>query len=264
MKPATQKRIVRALRDRIEGVLGKIAGDERAAKREISSLFGSPHLFTNKRPTDVAMHRGFRAGVALGLWSEMEKDLKDKPEPTKDELESFIKQIKSADLDFMLRSFLRRMMRKLPPFPPGKKRKFDSQQQKEIVSEVRRLTNVTGSRKKVYADVAKKRGVHWRTIQNLCLQGKGKDNLEAQTYEATRHFRKNAWLGRMVDPLRGRPGALASRKSRHKRHSSRSVPQAQTGSPRRAQVAGEASNRCSADFQAIFKAFSASHRSPIC
>ena len=134
-----------------------------------------PQLFTNKRPNDVVMGRGFRAGVALSLWPEVEKALKERPEPTKHELERFLTQMNGADLAFVLRSSLRRMMRKLPPFPHGKQPKFDFQQQKEIVSEVRRLTSVTGSRKKAYTEVAKKRGVHWRTIQNLFLRGKGKD-----------------------------------------------------------------------------------------
>jgi len=176
MKLATQEKIVRALRERIERVLGKIAGDEPTAQREISKFFRSPELFNDKEPNAKVMRRGFKAGLALGLWSEVRKNLKEKPEPTKQELEKFLSELKGADLEFMLRTSLSRMLRKLPPNPPGKQPKFKSQQRKEILAEVRRLTTVTSSRKEAYREVAKKRGVHWRTIQNLLLKREHKDN----------------------------------------------------------------------------------------
>ena len=119
MKLATQEKVVRALRERIERVLGKIAADEPTAQREVSEFFRSPELFNDKEPNANVMRRGFKAGLALGLWSEVRKNLKEKPEPTKQELEKFISELKGADLEFMLRTSLSRMIRKLPPNPPG-------------------------------------------------------------------------------------------------------------------------------------------------
>jgi hypothetical protein len=176
MKPATQEKIARALKERIERVLEKIAGDEPTARREVSEFFRNPELFSEKEPDDKFMRCGFKAGLALGLWSEVRKNLKEKPEPTKQELEKFLSELEGVDLEFMLRTSLSRMIRKLPPNPPGKQPKFKSQQRKEILAEVDRLSTVKGSRKEAYSEVAKKRGVHWRTIQNLLLKREHKDN----------------------------------------------------------------------------------------
>jgi hypothetical protein len=176
MKPATQRRIIRALRQRIERVVGKIAADEQAARNDISALLKDKQLSKSAPPKDADMQRGFRAGLALGLWPEVAKTLKTRPEPTKQELEKFLNELQAADLEFVIRSSLGRMMRKLPPFPPGKQHKFNSQKRKEIIAEVQRLTIGTGSRKKAYGEVAKKHGAHWRTIQNLCLKAKRKED----------------------------------------------------------------------------------------
>ena len=176
MKLATQEKIVRALRERIERVLGKIAGDEPTALREASEFFRDPELFNDKEPNADVIPRGFKAGLALGLWWELRKNLKEKPEPTKQELEKFLSEVECVDVEFMLRTSLSGMIRKLPPHPPGKQPKFKSQQRKEILAEVHRLTTGTRSRKEAYKEVAKKRGVHWRTIQNLLLKREHKDN----------------------------------------------------------------------------------------
>ena len=172
MKSETRKKILLALRKRVQQLLGEIAADEHAARRELSSVLSSPEL-NRKTLSGAIVDRAFRAGTALALWSEAEKDLKRRPEPKKEELEKFLSEIKSAGVDFALRSSLKKIIRKLPPFPPGKPPKFRAQQQLEILSEVRRLST-TRSRKEAYVEVAKKHHVHWRTIQNLYLRDKVK------------------------------------------------------------------------------------------
>ncbi len=165
MKPATQRKIARALKKRIEEILGSLPADERAAKREISAALGM------RGSLQANLQRAFRAGVSLGLWNEVERHLKKKPEPTPQEVEKFLREIEQVEVDSMLRSLLGSMLRKLPPFPPGKSPSLTPQQQKKAVAEVHRLTSSGRlTRRAAYEKVAKAYGVHWRTIQNLWMK----------------------------------------------------------------------------------------------
>ncbi len=101
----------------------------------------------------------------------MENALKRRPELTHQELGNFLKEMKTIDADSLLRPSLKHLARKLPPFPPGKQPKLNSVQQKKALAEVARFTSRGAlSRKEAYRRVAKKYGVHWRTIQNLSIK----------------------------------------------------------------------------------------------
>jgi hypothetical protein len=106
--------------------------------------------------------------LSAALRAELEDALKKRPEPTGEELEKFLKEMKTLDADSLLRPSLRHLARKLPPFPPGKPPKLRLEQQKKALAELARLSfRGALSRKAAYRKVAKKYNVHWRTIQNL-------------------------------------------------------------------------------------------------
>ena len=122
---------------------------------------------------DERVREDWRAGsfqiiLSVGLRSELENALKRRPEPTHQELDNFLKEMEIIDADSLLRPSLRHLARKLPPLPPGEQPKLNSVQQKKALADVARFSSRRGlSRKEAYRKVAKKYGVHWRTIQNL-------------------------------------------------------------------------------------------------
>lgn len=164
MKPATRKAIIRATRKRMQKILGVILPpDLSTARRELSTLG-----LRGRETRDTHMKRVLRAGLGVGLWSELERVLRERPEPTPQQLEKFFREFEEADLGSMFRPFLGSMLRKLPPFPPGKRPSLTPQQQKEVLAEVRRQTNAGRlTHRAIYEKVAKSYRVHWRTIQNL-------------------------------------------------------------------------------------------------
>ncbi len=164
MKPATRKKLIQALQERVEEILGdKLPANLRAAHREIRADVSSKG--------QVSTERLFRTGVAIGIWSEAELALKGKPEPTPQQLKKVLAEIEKVEIASFLRASLKNMWRKLPPFPPGKQPSLTLQKQRQALAEVRRLT-ASGSLnlKAAYAQVAKKYGVHWRTIENACIR----------------------------------------------------------------------------------------------
>ncbi len=164
MKPATRKKLIQALQKRVQEILGdKLPADLRAARRAIRADVSSKG--------QVSAEHMFRTGVAIGIWSEAERVLKAKPEPTPEQLDKFLSDIEEVEIASLLRASLKNMWRKLPPFPPGKQPSLTLQKQRQALAEVRRLT-ASGSLnlKAAYAQVAKKHGVHWRTIENACIR----------------------------------------------------------------------------------------------
>ena len=156
MKPKTRKKIVRAIERRITEIL-----------REAATMDDLSDIKDEKERQD--WRRGlFEISLSASLRSELENALKRRPEPTHEELDDFLKEMETIDPDSLLRPSLKHIARKLPPFPPGKQPKLNSVQQKKALAEVARLSSQRGlSRKEAYRKVAKKYGVHWRTIQNL-------------------------------------------------------------------------------------------------
>ena len=156
MKPRTRKKVVRAIEKRITAIL-----------RATSAVDDLPDIKDEKVRED--WRRGsFQIILSPELRFDLEKALKKRPEPTHEELDNFLKEMKTIDADALLRPSLRHLARKLPPFPPGKQPKLNSVQQKRALAEVARLCSRHAlSRKEAYRKVAKKYGLHWRTIQNL-------------------------------------------------------------------------------------------------
>lgn len=159
MKPKTRKKVVRVIEKRLTEIL-----KERAATNDVSDL--------KDDKTREDWRRGnFQISLSSELRSELEDALKNRPEPTYQELRNFLKEMASLDPDSLLRPSIRHLARKLPPFPPGKQPTLNPAQQKRAVAEVARLSDRRDvSRKEAYRQVAKKFGVHWRTIQNLSLK----------------------------------------------------------------------------------------------
>ncbi len=151
--------VVRAIEKRITGIL-----------RETSAMDDLSDIKDEKVRED--WRRGsFQISLSVGLRSELENALKRRPEPTHQELDNFLKEMKTIDADYLLRPSLKHIARKLPPFPPGKQPKLNSVQQKKALADVARFTSRRAlSRKEAYRRVAKKYGVHWRTIQNLSIK----------------------------------------------------------------------------------------------
>ncbi|HYL46547.1 MAG TPA: hypothetical protein VEU52_05950, partial [Candidatus Limnocylindrales bacterium] len=113
----------------------------------------------------------FQIYLSTELRSELEDVLKKRPEPTHQELGNFLKEMASLDPDSLLRPSLKHLARKLPPHPPGKQPTLNPTEQQKALAAVARLTSQSGlSRKEAYRMVAKKYGVHWRTIQNLSIK----------------------------------------------------------------------------------------------
>ena len=156
MKPRTRKKVVRAIERRLTEIL-----------RATSAVDDLSDIKDEKVRED--WRRGsFQIILSTELRSELEGALKRRPDPTHKELDKFLKEMKTIDADSLLRPSLKHLARKLPPFPPGKQPKLNSGQQKKALTEVARLSSQRAfSRKNAYRKVAKKYGVHWRTIQNL-------------------------------------------------------------------------------------------------
>ena len=156
MKPRTRKKVVRAIERRITEILR-----ETAAVDDLSDI-------KDERERENWRRGSFQIILSPELQSNLEKALKKRPEPTRQEMDNFLKEMKTIDADALLRPSLRNLARKLPPFPPGKQPKLNSVQQKKALAEVTRLCSRHAlSRKEAYRKVAKKYGLHWRTIQNL-------------------------------------------------------------------------------------------------
>jgi hypothetical protein len=156
MKPRTRKKVVRAIEKRITEILR-----DTAAADDLSDI-------KDERVREDWRSGSFQISLSAELRSELENALKRRPEPTHKELDNFLKEMETLDPDSLLRPSLRHLARKLPPFPPGKQPKLNSVQQKKALAEVARLSSQrTLSRKDAYRKVARKYGVHWRTIQNL-------------------------------------------------------------------------------------------------
>ncbi len=157
MKPRTRKKVVRAIEKRITEIL-----------RDPSTMDDLSDIEDERERED--WRRGsFEISLSAELRSELENALKRRPEPTHQELDNFLKEMGTIDADYLLRPSLKHIARKLPPFPPGKQPTLNSVQQKKALAEVARLSSSL-SRKDAYRKVAKKYGVHWRTIQNLSIK----------------------------------------------------------------------------------------------
>lgn len=163
MKPSTRKKIVQTVSRRLEEVLGDaLPATLRLAERQA-------HAEAIKEKPDL--NRMSEAGMVIGLWHAATHDLKKRPEPTPQELKKFLADLESLDLNSVMRTTFKSVLRKLPPFPPGKKPSLTRDQQKQALAEVHRLTSTSRiNRKAAYAEVAKGYDVHWRTIQNLCVK----------------------------------------------------------------------------------------------
>lgn len=156
MNPRTRKKIVRAIEKRITEIL------------RVSSSRDDLSDVKDQRAREDWRRGSFEIALSVDLRSELESALKRRPEPTHEQLDDFLKGMEAIDADSLLRPSLKHIARKLPPFPPGKQPKLNSVQQKEALAEVTRLSSRRAlSRKEAYRMVAKRYGVHWRTIQNL-------------------------------------------------------------------------------------------------
>lgn len=159
MKPRTRRKVVRVIEKRLTEVLR-----EGAARDDVSDI-------KDERMREDWRHGNFHISLSTELRSEFEEALKKRQEPTYQELRNFLKEMARIDSDSLLRPSLRHLARKLPPFPPGKQPTLNSAQRKNVLANVARLSDHGElSRKEAYRQVAKKYGVHWRTIQNLSLK----------------------------------------------------------------------------------------------
>jgi hypothetical protein len=160
MKPSTRKRVIHAIEKRIE----KILKNPLPRAEDLVDV-------KDKLSREALRTGSFEIGLSAGLRSELESAIRRRPEPTRQELNNFLKEIESLDADSLLRPSLKQVARKLPPFPPGKRPTLNPMQQKKALAEVARLSSrLALSRKEAYRRVAKKYGVHWRTIQNLSIK----------------------------------------------------------------------------------------------
>jgi hypothetical protein len=156
MKPRTRKKVVRAIERRLTQILRATSASD-----DLSDV-------KDERVREDRRRGTFQIILSDDLRSDLEKALKRRPEPTHEELDNFLKEMETLDPDSLLRPSLRHLARKLPPFPPGKQPKLNSGQQKRALAEVARLCSRRAlSRKEAYRKVARKYGLHWRTIQNL-------------------------------------------------------------------------------------------------
>lgn len=156
MKPTTRKKVVRTIERRLTEILRATSGAD-----DLSDVKDEKVREEWRRGT-------FQIILSAELRSDLENALKRRPEPTHDELDNFVQEMKTIDADDLLRPSLKHLARKLPPFPPGKQPALNSVQQKQALAEVARLCSRRAlARKEAYRQVAKKYGVHWRTIQNL-------------------------------------------------------------------------------------------------
>ena len=156
MKPKTRKKVVRAIEKRLTEILRETSSED-----DFSDI-------KDEREREDWRSGSFQIILSTELRSDLENALKRRPEPVPKQLNSFLKEMAVIDADSLLRPSLRHLARKLPPFPPGKQPKLNSGQQKKALAEVALLSSrCTLSRKEIYHRVAKKYGLHWRTIQNL-------------------------------------------------------------------------------------------------
>lgn len=159
MKRSTRKKVVRAIEKRLTELLR--AGSATADLSDVK---------------DEKTRKQWRSGtfeieLSADLRSELEQALNKRPEPSNQELDNFLKEMRSIDADAVLRPSLKHLARRLPPFLAGKQPALNPVQRKKAVAEVARLSSRRDiSRKEVYRRVAKKYGVHWRTIQNLATK----------------------------------------------------------------------------------------------
>jgi hypothetical protein len=170
MKPKTRKIVVRTIEKRLTEVLRKFAATD-----DLSDI---------KDPKEREDWRGglFQISLSRELRSELEHALKRRPEPTHEELGKFFKEMNTLDPDSLLRPSLKHLARKLPPFPLGKQPTLSSVQQMKALADVALLCSRSGlSRKEAYRKVAKKYGLHWRTIQNLSIRKHKRGHQEAQS-----------------------------------------------------------------------------------
>jgi hypothetical protein len=160
MKPSTRKRVIHAIEERIE----KILKNPLPRAEDLVDV-------KDKQSQEALRTGSFEISLSAGLRSELESAIRRRPEPTRQELDNFLKEMETLDADSLLRPSLKHIARKLPPFPPGKQPTLNPVQQKKALAEVARLSSrLALSRKEVYRRVAKKYGVHWRTIQNLSIK----------------------------------------------------------------------------------------------
>lgn len=167
MKTSTQKQIVGAVRKRLDELWegqpspSTISTAQRELYEQLSrSLKG--------QVDEAALDRAFRSSAMLAIWTEAERSLSDKPEPTPEQLRSILEEIETLDFAGMLRNTFKSVLRKLPPAPRGKRTTLDTRQRKQAVSKVRDLIDRRGlGHKQAYQQVAQDYDVHWRTIQNL-------------------------------------------------------------------------------------------------
>jgi uncharacterized protein YoaH (UPF0181 family) len=168
MKPSTVKKIVGAMRKRLEKILGPLPATLPSAHQQ---MYVTVSRSLKGKVDDTTLQRAFGSAAMLTIWTDMEQGLKDKPEPTPEQLKKILEEIEALDFASLVGASLKRISRKLPPFPPGKKPSLTLEQQQQALMEVHQLTTKEGrSRKKAYATVARKYGVHWRTIQNLWVK----------------------------------------------------------------------------------------------
>ena len=159
MKPRTRKKVVRAIERRITEILRATSASD-----DLSDI-------KDEKEREDWRRGSFEISLSVELRSELENALKRRPEPTDQELGNFLKEMRSVDADALLRPSLKHLARKLPPFPPGKQPTLNPAQQEKALAEVTRLSSRRAlSRKEAYRKVAKKYGVHWRTIQNLSIK----------------------------------------------------------------------------------------------
>jgi hypothetical protein len=159
MKPKTRKKVVCAIEKRLTEILRETSGED-----DLSDI-------RDEREGEDWRRGSFQIILSTELRSDLESVLKRRPEPMPKQLNSFLKAMAAIDADSLLRPSLRHLARKLPPFPPGKQPKLTSGQQKKALGEIARLASRRAlSRKEVYRKVAKRYGVHWRTIQNLATR----------------------------------------------------------------------------------------------
>jgi hypothetical protein len=168
VKDATRRKIIDAMRTQIEMVLGPLPPTLPTAYRE---MYAGLSKGLGGEVNDATLDQAFRSSVMLGLWKEAENGLKDRPEPTPEQLQKMLAEMGELDFAWILRSFVKRVSRKIPPFPPGKRPSLKPWEEKEAVAKVRELTNKRAlSRKRAYEEVAQTYKVHWRTIQNLWIK----------------------------------------------------------------------------------------------
>jgi len=156
------------MRERLQTILGLLPATLPDAYRD---FYAGLSKDLKGKADDATLQRAFGSGVMASLWAEAERTLKDKPEPTTEQLKKTLDQIEALDFASMLRACFQTVSRRLPPVPPGKSPSLNPQQQKAAFAEVRDLkAKARISQKQAYEKVAQKYGVHYRTIQNLWLR----------------------------------------------------------------------------------------------